>query len=132
MKGKKYISNNSIKAQELANQRNDKFINDLGDFAYDTRGFTIIISKKETVIARDDILQIRAFKVDVFVIYEIRLQIHVSDHSNIEFGEEIPGWFQFLLRSKEQCPEIDLLWDVKTSSSAFEPKETTIYNKSKS
>lgn len=132
LRGKKYISKNSKEAQEFISQKNDRLINGLGDFTYDTVGFTILISNKKVHIAWDDISQIIAFKVDLFSIDEIRLQIHLSDKTSIEFGEEIPGWFQFLLRSKEQFPEIDPLWEVDISNPAFERKETIIYKKLKS
>lgn len=125
---KRYVSRNSNEAQEIRKRKSLELINGLGVFEYDNYGFSIIIYNKEEYIAWDEIQKLVAFKIDLLTYDEIRLQIHLENGAVFEFGEEIPGWFQFLVRSKEQFPSINPLWEVDISSPAFEKKETVIYN----
>jgi hypothetical protein len=124
-----YVGRNSSKALLLKSQRENEFLNALGNFTYDDYGFSIKTEQNEKYIAWTEIEKMVAYKIDLYTYDEIRLVVFLENDERYEFDEETPGWFQFLERSKEQFISIDKLWELEISNPAFERKETIIYKK---
>lgn len=137
--GKRYISKNSVEAQQITKKNEAEFLKSLdegltgfGNFKFDDIGFKVISLESEEYVEWDKIDKLIAFKIDLLTFDEIRLQIHLESERIIEFGEEIPGWSEFVLRLRNQFVEIDSSWETNISKPAFERKETIIYKKLKS
>ena len=108
----------------------DEIYNDMGAFAYDESGFTIHYENFTKRLAWTDITQLNVYKVDQFTIDRIDMEIVYGDKA-FTISEELPGWYQFVLRTKEIFPSIPKDWDIKITQPAFATNYTTIYDKSK-
>ena len=47
----------------------------------------------------------------------------------MEISEEIPGWYQFVERTKEKFPSIPKQWDFEIIQAPFKTNYKTIYKK---
>lgn len=106
----------------------DELYDDLGVFQYDQEGFTISHEGFNKKINWADITQLNAYKVDLFTTDRIDLEIVYSDKS-FSISEELPGWYQFVIKTKEIFPIIPKDWDTKIVHPPFEKNYTTIYDK---
>lgn len=106
----------------------DEMYNDLGAFRYDTEGFTISYEDFSKSLKWDDITQLNAFKKDQFTIDRIEMEIVYGDKC-FTISEDLPGWYQFVLKTKEIYPTIPKDWDINIIQPAFATNFTTIYDK---
>lgn len=104
--------------------------NDLGAFEYDERGFKIQYEDFTKQLAWTDITQLNVYKVDQLTIDRIDMEIVYGDKV-FTISEELPGWYQFVLKIKEVFPTIPKDWDIKLIQPAFATNYTTIYDKTK-
>jgi hypothetical protein len=103
---------------------------DLGAFQYDKEGFTISYEDFTKRIKWVDIIQLNVYKVDQMTIDRIEMEI-VYKETSFSISEELPGWYQFVLKTKEIFPTIPKDWDIKIIHPAFATNYTTIYDKTK-
>lgn len=103
---------------------------DLGAFEYDESGFTIQYKDFTKRLAWADITQLNVYKVDQLTIDRIDMQIVYGDKA-FTISEELPGWYQFVLKTKEIFPTIPKDWDITIIQPAFAKNFTTIYDKTK-
>src|SRR5687768_13264806 len=89
----------------------DELYDDLGVFQYDQEGFTISYEDFTKRINWADITQLNAYKVDLFTTDRIDLEIVYCDKS-FSISEELPGWYQFVIITKEIFPTIPKDWDT--------------------
>ena len=108
----------------------DEMYNDLGAFEYDESGFTIHYENFTKRLAWTDVTQLNVYKVDRFTIDRIDMEIVYGDKA-FTISEELPGWYQFVVRTKEIFPTIPKDWEYKITQPAFATNYTTIYDKSK-
>lgn len=108
----------------------DEMYKELGVFEYDDTGFTIHYEDFTKRLAWSDITQINVYKVDQLTIDRIDMEI-VYGEKAFTINEELPGWYQFVLKTKEIFPRIPKDWDVKIIQPAFATNYTTIYDKAK-
>ena len=106
----------------------DEMYEELGVFEYDEKGFTIIYEDIAKRIDWTEITQINVYKVDKITIDRIDMEIVCSDIC-FSISEELPGWYQFVLKTKNVFPTIPKDWDVKIIQPAFETNYTTIYDR---
>lgn len=106
---------------------NEKY-DDLGVFEYNEHGFTLTYKEFSESIKWDEITQLNVYKVDLFTIDRIDMQIVCGDRS-FTISEELPGWYQFVLKTKEVFPTIPKDWDIKIIPPAFATNYRTIYEK---
>ena len=104
--------------------------NDLGAFQYDEHGFTIIYEDFTKRIEWAEITQLNVYKVDQMTIDRIDMEIVYGDKS-FSISEELPGWYQFVLKTKEVFPAIPKDWEITIIYPAFATNYRTIYDKSK-
>jgi len=102
---------------------------DLGAFQYTGEGFTYTRGDFFKTLKWTDITQLNVFKKDLMTIDEICMEIVYGDYV-IEISEEIPGWYQFVKRTKEVFPTIPKAWDFDLINPAFARNYSTIYTKS--
>ncbi|MBI1838155.1 MAG: hypothetical protein HYR91_12905 [Flavobacteriia bacterium] len=122
LQSKKHVTNyNSGKSFE-------ERYNDLGVFQYDSESFTITHKDFSRRIKWDDVIQINAYKRDQITIDRIEMEI-VFDDKYFTISEDLPGWYQFILKTKEIYPRIPKDWDIKIIQPAFTSNFTTIYDK---
>ena len=76
----------------------------------------------------DEITQIIAYKRDQITIDRIELEIVFGDKAFM-ISEDLPGWYQFIAKTKEVYPTIPIDWEVKIIQPAFETNLTIIYDK---
>lgn len=108
----------------------EEIYNDLGAFQYDNDGFTIDYEDFSKRLKWDDITQLNAYKRDQLSIDRIEIEI-VYDDKCFTISEDLPGWDQFVLKTKEVFPTIPKDWDTKIIYPAFATNFTTIYDKTK-
>lgn len=104
--------------------------NDLGGFQYDVEGFTINYKDFSKRVNWDEITKLIAYKRDQITVDRIELEIVFGDKAFM-ISEDLPGWYQFVIKTKEIYPTIPKDWDVKINQPAFDKNVTTIYDKSK-
>jgi hypothetical protein len=105
----------------------DELYNELGAFDYDESGFTINYENFTKRIAWDDITQLNVYKVDQFTVDRIDMEI-VYGGKALTISEELPGWYQFVLKTKEIFPTIPKNWDTEIIPPAFSTNYATIYD----
>ncbi len=101
---------------------------DLGAFQYESEGFAIIYEDFKKTIKWSEITQLNVFKVDQMTIDRIDMEIVYGDKC-FTISEELPGWYQFVLKTKEIFPEIPKNWDTDIIFPAFAINYKTIYEK---
>ncbi len=104
--------------------------NDLGVFQYDQDGFAIKYEDFQSTIKWSDITQINVFKTDLLTIDRIDMEIVCGDYC-LKINEELSGWYQFVLKTKEIFPTIPKDWDINIIQHAFATNYSTIYDKAK-
>ena len=70
------------------------------------------------------------YKVDQFTIDRIDMEIVYGDKA-FTISEELPGWYQFVLKTKEIFDTIPKDWDITIIKPAFATNFATIYDKAK-
>lgn len=103
-------------------------LDDNGIFCYDKDGFTISSENINEKICWSDIVQLNVFKVDFVTTDRIDMEIVLSDR-RFTINEELPGWYQFILKTKQVFPEIPKDWDITIMQPAFATNFRTIYKK---
>lgn len=121
-KQKKHLTNSNSKKSF------DEIYEDKGAFTYFENGFMMNYDSLKMDVQWNDIKQINVYKVDLMTIDEIRMEIICEDKSFL-ISEELPGWYQFVLKTKELFPSIPKDWDVKIIHPAFANNYSTIYEK---
>lgn len=106
----------------------DEQINDLDAFKYTDNGFVVTYNGFSKALNWRDITEINVYKKDLITVDEIRMQIIYGD-KQIEISEELPGWFQFTIKTKEVFQTIPKEWDIEIITPAFATNFRTIYSK---
>ena len=96
----------------------DKIYEELGAFEYDDTGFTINYEDFTKRLAWSDVTQLNVYKVDQLTIDRIDMEIVHGDKA-FTISEELPGWYQFVLKTKEVFPTIPRDWDINSIQPAF-------------
>jgi hypothetical protein len=100
---------------------------DLGAFKYSDDGFIFERGDFRQEIKWSEITKLNVYKVDLMTFDEVRMEI-VSGDSYFEISEEIPGWYQFVKRTKSIFPSISQNWDAEIIHPAFATNYKTIYS----
>jgi hypothetical protein len=106
----------------------EELYSDLGVFQYSHDGFSITYDKFQKQFKWDEIIQINVFKRDQLTVDLIEMEI-VSIKSSFTISEDLPGWYQFILKTKEVFPSIPKDWDITIIQKPFHTNFTTIYRK---
>lgn len=106
----------------------DEMYQDIGVFKYDEDGFTISYEDFTKKIIWTEITQLNVYKVDLMTVDRIDMEIVYGD-KQFTISEELPGWYQFVLKTKQVFPEIPADWDITIIQPAFAPNFRTIYDK---
>jgi hypothetical protein len=106
----------------------DEIYEDLGCFKYDKDGFTIEYEDFNIAVKWEEITQLNVYKKDLITIDQIEMEI-VRGEKYFVISEELPGWFQFVKKTKEIFPIIPKDWDLNIIHPAFQTNFTTIYSK---
>ena len=75
-----------------------------------------------------DITQINVYKVDQMTVDRIDMEI-VYGEKSFSISEELPGWYQFVLKTKEVFPTIPKDWDSVIICPAFSTIYRRIYDR---
>ena len=122
------FTRNSFFKKSTAGKLIDIQYNETGAFKYHEKGFTIHFQSFFIELDWDNITQLNVFKVDLFTTDRIDMEIVYSDKA-FTINEELPGWNQFVLKTKEVFPSIPKDWDVKIVQPPFAENFMTIYTK---
>ncbi len=118
--------------QHLTNRNSgkpfDEIYNDPGVFKYDNEGFFIVYEDITITAKWSEITQINVYKVDLLTVDRIDMEI-VYDDKCFSISEELPGWYQFVIKTKEIFPSILKEWDSDVMFPAFATNYTTIFNR---
>jgi hypothetical protein len=101
---------------------------DLGAFRYDPEGFAITYGDFTAQLRWKDITQINVYKADKLTVDEICMDIVRGDRY-FTITEELPGWYQFVLKTKEIFPQISKDWDLAIIQPPFATNFRTIYER---
>jgi hypothetical protein len=74
-----------------------------------------------------DIVEIRAFKLDLFSYDEVRFAISLRNGTFVELSEERPGFYAFLEALKLRFPTVEG-WEQQVMHPAFAANETVLYH----
>jgi|SRR5215831_2076711 len=100
----------------------------LGIFEYDEEGFIIRYEEICTRIRWKDITELNVYKRDLMTIDSITMDI-VYGEMQTTISEDLPGWHQFVERSKIIFPEIPGDWDWVIVQPPFATNYRNIYKK---
>ncbi len=100
---------------------------DLGAFQYTNDGFIYTRGDFTKTLKWLDITEINVYKKDLMTIDEIRMEVAYGDKC-FEISEEVPGWYQFVIRTKEIFPSIPKNWDFEIIQPSFATNSKTIYS----
>jgi hypothetical protein len=127
------ILSKAIPKRHLTNSNSGKTFeeisNDLGAIRYEANGFVIIYEDFGKSLEWTDITQLNVYKVDQMTMDRIDMEI-VYGNKSFTISEELPGWHQFVIRTKEIFPTIPKDWDFAIIHPAFATNYRTIYDKS--
>ena len=98
---------------------------------YDENGFTIHFEEFKQTVRWNEITQINVFKVDQLTVDRIDMEIIFGDKAFV-ISEDLPGWYQFVKKTKEVFPTIPKDWDEAIIKPAFATNYRTIYNMNQS
>lgn len=101
---------------------------DLGSFQYSTEGFSYKRGDFSLTLKWVDITEINVYKKDLVTVDEIRMLI-VYGEKYIEISEEVPGWYQFVKRTKLVFESIPKDWDIDIIHPPIASNYKTIYKK---
>ena len=101
----------------------------MGVFQYDADGFTITYEGFTTQVRWDNITQLNVYKLDKLTVDEMWMDIVHGDRC-FSVNEELPGWYQFVIKTKEVFPSIPKDWDITIIHPAFATNFRTIYERS--
>ena len=102
--------------------------NDLSIFQYDENGFTAQLENKKVQVNWSELERLVAYKADMMTIDEIRMEISYRNKSLI-ITEDTPGWYQFVLKTKNIFASIPEDWDINIIQPAFETNLTLLYER---
>jgi hypothetical protein len=106
----------------------DELYDDIGLFQYDESGFTMTLQSQVNRIEWKDIDELNVFKEDLITIDSIAMEI-VCNGNYITINEETPGWYQFVIKTKQIFSQVPSDWDVAIIQPPFERNYQTIYRK---
>lgn len=98
---------------------------DFGAFEYDEEGFTIRYEDFIKKINWADITRLNVYKVDLMTTDRVDMEIFYADKV-FTISEELPGWYQFVFKTKEIFPAIPKDWDITIIQPALETNYRTI------
>lgn len=75
-----------------------------------------------------EITQLNVYKEDLITIDIVQMEIVCGDKF-LTITEDSPGWYQFVVKTKEVFPSIPKDWDLKIILPAFEVNYSVIYSK---
>lgn len=101
---------------------------DIGVFTYHYDGFTIVYGNLNKTLKWDDITEVNVYKVDLMTIDEITMEVVYGDWY-FTINEEVPGWYQFILKLKEALPSIPDDWEQKVMFPPFATNYRTIFKR---
>jgi hypothetical protein len=106
----------------------DEMYKDFGAFKYDKDGFTISHEGFTKRINWTEITQLNVYKIDLLTTDRIDMEIVYGDKS-VMINEEDPGWYQFVIKTKEIFPTIPKDWDIKTVHPPFATNYMAIFER---
>ena len=111
------------------NKSFDEIYSDLGMFEYLDDGFKIESKDFSRIIKWSEIDKINAYKKDLYA-YDLVVMEIICEENTLTINEESPGWFQLVLKLKENFETIPKDWDMNITQPAFATNFITIYSKS--
>lgn len=117
-----------LQTNSTAGKTFEEIYQDIGPFQYDREGFMVTLKDFTERVNWDDIIQLNVFKTDLYTTDRVDMQI-VYGKNYITINEELPGWYQFVLKTKEIFPSIPKDWDITIIQPPFETNFRTIYEK---
>lgn len=126
---KKVIFFNSKEHIAQSKTEFDEKLKDAGIFTYTGEGFSINIQDKETFVSWSEIQAVFGYKVNQYIVDEIRADIFVRDGHSFTVSEETPGWYIFLDKIAAQFPVINKSWALNIMVPAFEKSLTLVYER---
>ena len=106
----------------------DEKLNDIGFFQYDDEGFIINYEDFSKQLKWDEITEINVYKADLMTIDRIEMETVYNDKMFI-ISEDLPGWYQFVIKTKSIFPTIPKDWDIEIVQPPFATNYRTIYSK---
>ena len=88
-----------------------------GVFSYAEDGFTVQLGVGPRKYLYQEIVAIIAFTVKWSSYDEIRLEIFFDDYI-LRISEAVPGWYEFVRRTKAVFPAIPQDWDLQLPSAS--------------
>ena len=78
------------------------------------------------IVARNDVIEIRAFKIDLFTVDEVRFAVSLRDGTDFELSEEHPAFGAFVDALKVRFPAIEG-WENRVIQPAFATNMTVLF-----
>jgi hypothetical protein len=100
---------------------------DIGIFEYYNTGFIVHFENNVIKIEWLSIKALVGYKVDLFTVDEICLDIFYEIEKQIRITEETKGWYIFLEKLQIQFPQIKKHWEIEIAFPAFETNLTLLY-----
>ena len=115
--------------RERDNRPFNEIYSDNGIFDYQDNCFKINLEDGQQEIKWTEIKTIFGYKIDLFSIDSICVDVFCDNDKFFTIREETKGWFQFIEQSKNRFPSIDKVWEIKIAVPAFETNLTLVYDR---
>ncbi len=120
--------NKNVSSNIIAGKPFDETYNESGIFEYHDNGFTVTYNDFTKTLQWNEITQMNAYKIDLITTDCIVLEIVYGDEV-ITINEELRGWYQFVIKTKQVFPSIPKDWDINIMFPPFAENRTTIYKR---
>ena len=99
-----------------------------GIFSYEEDGFVVQRADGTKKYLYSGIEAIIAYKVDRVIYDEIRLEV-IFDECVLWISEDAPGWYQFVIKTKEIFASIPRDWDLRMPFPSFAMNLMVLYKR---
>jgi hypothetical protein len=102
---------------------------DLGAFQYSEDGFTLTYEDYTKTLKWDDITELNVYITNPGIPHEETTIEIVFGDKQITITEALPGWYQFVSRTKNIFPTIPKDWDTAINTDDGQTNYRTIYRR---
>lgn len=107
----------------------DSPFSDPGLFTYTLDGFAITSANGLCQVAWRDIQALFGYKIDLYTVDRIQLDVFLRNGVSLCLTEEMAGWHPFLNRLITHFPTIQPHWEIKIASPPFATNLTLLYER---
>jgi hypothetical protein len=123
-----WVDTMTTEGKKIQAKATELIFSDFGIFTYYDNGFEFTEKGQTHSFLWADIQSIFAYKRDLYTVDELNLDIFAVNNFRLHLSEEIPGWYQFLDKIKQNFPTIDKEFEAALMFPPFATNMTLVYD----